>query len=209
MYRSIGTIIGGGVVLVGAWVLLYDRVELPTEIMVPIPQTRVEDASPRVQGGLNPRHAWPSELIYTIPEQPANVEMVEEEGRESPQIQESEVYIAAVLVDNSEPPAQIQLLREEAVTPPSQDREQTWDIPTAPVENAHNWQVIWGPFNSRISAEGFVKRITRVTGLLFNTVEQSPGEYMVAVAYADDADRLASLAVISAKTGLNLTGLEQ
>jgi len=66
------------------------------------------------------------------------------------------------------------------------------------------WYAFWQPFRSEISAEGFRRRLEGVTGLDYRVVSPQPGEYQVAFAYRDEAERLAHLAAIEAATGLVL-----
>ena len=66
------------------------------------------------------------------------------------------------------------------------------------------WQPLWPPFHSELSAEGFASRLGRVTGLDYRVTETGPGRYQVAVAYLDEQERRAAVALIEAKTGLQL-----
>jgi hypothetical protein len=70
--------------------------------------------------------------------------------------------------------------------------------------DAPRWYTFWQPFHNRISAEGFLVRLERVTGLDYRIVSPQPGEYQVAFAYRDEAERQAHLAAIEAATGLVL-----
>lgn len=74
---------------------------------------------------------------------------------------------------------------------------------TAPAETPR-WYAFWQPFHSEISAAGFRERLERVTGLDYRIVSPRPGEYQVAFAYRDEAERQAHLAAIEAATGLVL-----
>lgn len=69
---------------------------------------------------------------------------------------------------------------------------------------ARQWHAFWQPFHSEISAEGFRRRLEGVTGLDYRVVSPRPGEYQVAFAYRDEAERQENLAAIEAATGLVL-----
>lgn len=71
-------------------------------------------------------------------------------------------------------------------------------------EPARQWHAFWQPFRSEISAEGFRRRLEGVTGLDYRIVSPRPGEYQVAFAYRDEAERQQNLAVIEEATGLVL-----
>ena len=71
-------------------------------------------------------------------------------------------------------------------------------------EPARRWHAFWQPFRSEISAEGFRRRLEGVTGLDYRVVSPRPGEYQVAFAYRDEAERQENLAAIEAATGLVL-----
>lgn len=76
--------------------------------------------------------------------------------------------------------------------------------PAEPDPAPRQWHAFWQPFHSEISAEGFRRRLEGVTGLDYRVVSPRPGEYQVAFAYRDEAERLAHLAAIEAATGLVL-----
>ncbi|WP_405235901.1 hypothetical protein [Lentisalinibacter orientalis] len=71
-------------------------------------------------------------------------------------------------------------------------------------ESARQWHAFWQPFRSEISAEGFRRRLEGVTGLDYRIVSPRPGEYQVAFAYRDEAERQQNLAAIEEATGLVL-----
>jgi len=71
-------------------------------------------------------------------------------------------------------------------------------------EPARRWHAFWQPFRSEISAEGFRRRLEGVTGLDYRVVSPRPGEYQVAFAYRDEAERQENLAAIEEATGLVL-----
>ncbi|WP_405227154.1 hypothetical protein [Lentisalinibacter sediminis] len=71
-------------------------------------------------------------------------------------------------------------------------------------ESARQWHAFWQPFHSEISAEGFRRRLEGVTGLDYRVVSPRPGEYQVAFAYQDEAERQQNLAAIEEATGLVL-----
>jgi len=87
-------------------------------------------------------------------------------------------------------------------------RENPGDDRAAPApdadEPARQWHAFWQPFHSEISAEGFRRRLEGVTGLDYRVVSPRPGEYQVAFAYRDEAERQERLAAIEAATGLVL-----
>jgi len=66
------------------------------------------------------------------------------------------------------------------------------------------WYAFWQPFHSEISAEGFRRRLEGVTALDYRVLSPRPGEYQVAFAYHDEAERQENLAAIEAATGLVL-----
>jgi hypothetical protein len=66
------------------------------------------------------------------------------------------------------------------------------------------WYAFWSPFGSQVAANGFVRRLQRVTGLDYRVVKIEPGVFEVAFAYASDDDVATSLELISAATGLEL-----
>ncbi|HKL64432.1 MAG TPA: hypothetical protein VJ883_13755 [Woeseiaceae bacterium] len=77
--------------------------------------------------------------------------------------------------------------------------------PGAQIDHAERqWYAFWQPFRSEISAKGFRRRLEGVTGLDYRVLSPQPGEYQVAFAYRDEAERLAHLAAIEAATGLVL-----
>lgn len=71
-------------------------------------------------------------------------------------------------------------------------------------ESGRQWHAFWQPFHSEISAEGFRRRLEGVTGLDYRVVSPRPGEYQVAFAYRNEAERQENLAAIEAATGLVL-----
>lgn len=85
---------------------------------------------------------------------------------------------------------------------PAPQRESASPAATDPAPR--QWHAFWQPFHSEISAEGFRRRLEGVTGLDYRVVSPRPGEYQVAFAYRDEAERLAHLAAIEAATGLVL-----
>lgn len=70
--------------------------------------------------------------------------------------------------------------------------------------DTRQWYAFWQPFHSEVSAAGFLARLQRVTGLDYRIVSPRPGEYQVAFAYRDEAERQAHLAAIEQATGLVL-----
>ncbi len=162
---------------------------------------------------------WPESVITPLGAGAKTVRLVEEDSSPQDQLDESgwiapDEALEAELADyEQEHPVEDagpqEIAQQEAAVITLEEQNPPQDQPVISLEEQHNWQVIWGPFNSQVSAEGFAQRLSRVTGLIFNAIEKRPGRYVVAVAYDDDADRIASLAAISAKTGLNLKGLQQ
>lgn len=75
---------------------------------------------------------------------------------------------------------------------------------TAPPAAERRWFAFWLPFHSELSAEGFRTRLERVTGLDYRIESPTPGEYQVAFAYRNEAERQQALAAIEAATGLAL-----
>ncbi len=73
------------------------------------------------------------------------------------------------------------------------------------VPGTMRWQSFWNPFRSEIAAHGFVAQLERVTGLDYRVVRVKPGNYEVAFAYLDDAERRPKLSQIEAATGLELS----
>jgi len=113
------------------------------------------------------------------------------------------------------PPAAAETLARVDDPPPVPDtqvaaevRENPGDDRAAPApdadEPARQWHAFWQPFHSEISAEGFRRRLEGVTGLDYRVVSPRPGEYQVAFAYRDEAERQERLAAIEAATGLVL-----
>lgn len=139
-------------------------------------QPRVDDAPPAVADGEG-GESGESAPVADAPE-PANATGTEERGD------------AAAAAAPQEPPAP--------------------DSPPASAPGAQTgagerqWYAFWQPFRSEISAEGFRRRLEGVTGLDYRVVSPQPGEYQVAFAYRDEAERLAHLAAIEAATGLVL-----
>ena len=70
---------------------------------------------------------------------------------------------------------------------------------------APNWYPLWEPFHSELSADGFARRLERLTGLDYRVASVGRGRYQVAVAHTDDMDIEVALARIEAATGLRLT----
>lgn len=113
------------------------------------------------------------------------------------------------------PPAAAETLARVDDPPPVPDtqvaaevRENPGDDRAAPApdadEPARQWHAFWQPFHSEISAEGFRRRLEGVTGLDYRVVSPRPGEYQVAFAYRNEAERQERLAAIEAATGLVL-----
>ncbi len=239
MYKLIGTLIGGGVVLAGSWALLDKGVDAPTDTAV---AAAIETTQGMGTSGdqviVNSNSDWPDSVVKPLAVQTAEeavtVAAVQDPQDENQWVRPDErldVALASYNAETSDEGSAVQdaALQDEPTgivlqndEPPQYEASaialQNHELPqdelpqdklVTPVDENHYWQVIWGPFNSEASAEGFVKRLSQVTGLLFSAIEQNPGRYVVAVAYDDDTDRIASLATISAKTGLNLAGLTQ
>lgn len=64
------------------------------------------------------------------------------------------------------------------------------------------WHLVWNPFRSEFSANGFAERLAQATGMDFRVTRVRPGRYEVAFAYLDEEQRQSRLARISAATGL-------
>jgi len=99
------------------------------------------------------------------------------------------------------PPVPVTQVAAEVSENPGDDRAAP--APDAD-EPARQWHAFWQPFHSEISAEGFRRRLEGVTGLDYRVVSPRPGEYQVAFAYRDEAERQERLAAIEAATGLVL-----
>ncbi len=93
-----------------------------------------------------------------------------------------------------------------AGSPPPDTSAETMPAATDPATPSaeRRWFVFWLPFHSELSAEGFRTRLERVTGLDYRIESPTPGEYQVAFAYRDEAERQQALAAIEAATGLAL-----
>ena len=99
------------------------------------------------------------------------------------------------------PPVPVTQVAAEVSENPGDDRAAP--APDAD-EPARQWHAFWQPFHSEISAEGFRRRLEGVTGLDYRVVSPRPGEYQVAFAYRNEAERQERLAAIEAATGLVL-----
>lgn len=62
-------------------------------------------------------------------------------------------------------------------------------------------EVVWVPFRSQMSAEGFAARLTKETQHPFRVTRQGPGRYQVNFAYANEAQRHQLAQQIRAATG--------
>lgn len=102
------------------------------------------------------------------------------------------------------PPAPAAAVAAEAGEDPGDDRAAIAATADGADEPARQWHAFWQPFRSEISAEGFRRRLEGVTGLDYRIVSPRPGEYQVAFAYRDEAERQQNLAVIEEATGLVL-----
>ena len=71
------------------------------------------------------------------------------------------------------------------------------------------WHVFWRPFRSRLSAEGFARRVGVMTGLEVRVTEQTPGEFSVAFPYSDDQEKWLNIGTIELATGLTLSKGEE
>jgi hypothetical protein len=72
------------------------------------------------------------------------------------------------------------------------------------VEPKISSQIFWGPFNTRISAQGFSKQIKKRTGLNINVIKKESFKYMVAFEYTTDEERLKFFQLIKEKARLHL-----
>lgn len=118
--------------------------------------------------------------------------------------------------ESTTPPAPVEMLPRVDDPPPAPaaefaagDGDDAGEDPAATDagdtdEPGRQWHAFWQPFHSEISAAGFRRRLEGVTGLDYRVVSPRPGEYQVAFAYRDEAERQENLAAIEAATGLVL-----
>ncbi len=71
-------------------------------------------------------------------------------------------------------------------------------------ETSLAWHIIWPPFKSHRSAQGFANRLSQQTGIELSVLEDSAGEFSVNFSYQDEADKQALLTLIKDKTGLEV-----
>ena len=72
------------------------------------------------------------------------------------------------------------------------------------VANELKWHAFWNPFRSRITAEGFVGQLEKVTGLDYRVIKIKAGVYEVAFGYENEAEREDKMLLIASATGLDL-----
>lgn len=76
----------------------------------------------------------------------------------------------------------------------------------AGTDDARQWFAVWDPFHSELSAAAFARRLGNLTGLDYRVVRSAPANYEVAVAFADEQERVANLEAIEQATGLRIAG---
>ncbi len=82
-----------------------------------------------------------------------------------------------------------------AATPAPLDSSPAMDIST---------HLIWSPFRTRVAAQGFARRLTRLSGVELKVAEAGPGHYRVGFDYADAGQRQSYLQRIKDSSGLTL-----
>jgi len=80
----------------------------------------------------------------------------------------------------------------------------------APIDNVSSEQQVqlqsfWGPFKTRISAQGFAENLAKRTSIELEIVEARPGDFMVAYPYGTENERQAIATLIEQRTGLKLS----
>lgn len=66
------------------------------------------------------------------------------------------------------------------------------------------WHQFWGPFRTRLSAQGFANNLVNKTEIDLKVIEKKPGAFMVAFPYASETERQLIAATIEEQTGLKL-----
>ncbi|MEM7221215.1 MAG: hypothetical protein AAF515_22850, partial [Pseudomonadota bacterium] len=61
--------------------------------------------------------------------------------------------------------------------------------------------VVWKPFHSRVSADGFARRLSTQLGTPFRTVKQGAAKYYVVFDYVEDAERELLRGQVASLTG--------
>jgi len=92
------------------------------------------------------------------------------------------------------PPAQPDTLAEEPVTAPVTKE------PNETLETA----VVWKPFHSEVSADGFARRLSTQLGYPFRALREGPAKYHVVFDYESQEQREMLRAQVEALTGFSL-----
>ncbi len=86
-----------------------------------------------------------------------------------------------------------------------QGEQASLDIPdTSPATTGKHLHLLWSPFRTRTAADGFARRLSKVSGVDVRVAEASPGHYRVGFDYGDAGERDAYLQLIVGRTGLDL-----
>lgn len=90
--------------------------------------------------------------------------------------------------------------RDNAVEPLVADSEPE-ALVLDPPEQLH---LLWSPFRNVAAAEGFARRLSRVSGVEVKVAQAEPGRYRVGFKYRDEIHKNWCLGQIQARTGLDL-----
>jgi hypothetical protein len=99
----------------------------------------------------------------------------------------------------------------EASPAPRQSESATNPDPSPPIPAqagiTEQWQAVWSPFRSELSARGFSSRLTNQTGIPLEVIRESQGVYQVAFAYTDATMRDDLLVRLRSAAGLGEASL--
>lgn len=145
-------------------------------------------------------------------EQADDIEPSREQEERTQRLEASVTPPQAVMPETSAPAAPVLEPPEAARLATDEPAETSTPVDTQPIIPAGveignlelQWQPVWYQFHSEISAQGFTRRLERLTGLDYRVTVSAPGKYQVAFAHSNQDERLINLAKIEAATGLRL-----